>query len=458
MVDITDGLTSLREALAYADSLAGADTITFDGSFFTVLLDGSDLVIASDVTIDGDTDGDGAADITIDALDNSRVFDVTAGTSTLQHLVVAGGYAAGEDGGGVRILAGATLTLADVAVVDNHADGDGGGIHNDGTLTLTNSAVVGNEAGGDGGGIWNDGSLFLNELAVALNDAQSGGGIFNSDTALLTNTVLTGNTADAGIGGGILATGSTLTLINSTLSGNSAGAGGGIANIASNLGLVNSTVTGNAAHIAGGIGNDGGTDHLTLINSIVAGNEAIDGDDVQVGPDGHTPSYIGGNIVGDTLSQDGTAQPGSLALADIFAQVGLNPYTGALSGVLADNSGPLPTVGIKLGGAAQDTGSDAALPVDTQDVDHNGNSLEVLQVDARGFDRVSGSHVDLGAVELQPGQSFVVTTLEDQADFGRPERHAHRLRRPGAISRCARRWCWRSRTRPRTTPSHSRWD
>ena len=125
VVDITDGLTSLREALAYAASNPGADTITFDGSFFTVLLDGSDLVIASNVTIDGDTDGDGAADITIDALDNSRVFDVTAGISTLQHLIVAGGYAAGEDGGGVLILGGATLTLADVVVFDSYADGDG---------------------------------------------------------------------------------------------------------------------------------------------------------------------------------------------------------------------------------------------------------------------------------------------------------------------------------------------
>ena len=53
-------------------------------------------------------------------------------------------------------------------------------------------------------------------------------------------------------------------------------------------------------------------------------------------------------------------------------------------------------------------------------MDHNGNSLEVLQVDARGFDRVSGSHVDLGALELQPGQSFEVTTLEDELDSADP--------------------------------------
>ena len=77
-----DNLTSLREALAYADSLAGADTITFDDSLDTVQLDGAALVIASDVTIDGDVAGD--FDITIDALDNSRVFDVTAGNARRQ--------------------------------------------------------------------------------------------------------------------------------------------------------------------------------------------------------------------------------------------------------------------------------------------------------------------------------------------------------------------------------------
>jgi len=74
--------------------------------------------------------------------DTSRVFDVTAGTSTLQHLVVTGGHAAGEDGGGIRVAAGASLALADVAVVDNSADGGGGGIRNDGTLTLTDTVVA----------------------------------------------------------------------------------------------------------------------------------------------------------------------------------------------------------------------------------------------------------------------------------------------------------------------------
>ena len=97
-----DNLTSLREALAYAAGNPGADTITFDASLGTIVLDGNDLVIASNVTIDGDTDGDGDGDITIDAIGSSRVFDVTAGTSTLQHLVVTGGHAASEDGGGIR--------------------------------------------------------------------------------------------------------------------------------------------------------------------------------------------------------------------------------------------------------------------------------------------------------------------------------------------------------------------
>src|SRR5262245_12882736 len=74
---------SLREALALANTAADADTIKFDASLAggTISLALGELVIASDVTIDGDSVGnDNKADITIDAHHASRVFDVTAGT------------------------------------------------------------------------------------------------------------------------------------------------------------------------------------------------------------------------------------------------------------------------------------------------------------------------------------------------------------------------------------------
>ena len=221
-VDATDGETSLREALAYADSNAGADTITFAPSLAgdTIGLNGTQLVISTDVTIDGDADGDGAGDIAIDAQGGSRVFDVTAGTSTLRNLAITGGYVTGENGGGIRVAAGASLAIENSLVLGNETDAKGGGIHNDGTLTVTDTTVAQNEAAHGGG---------ISSVAAA--------------TATLTNVTLSGNSAaSSGDGGGIY-NGASLTMVNSTVSDNSSGFGGGVFNFG-DVTVTNSTLSG----------------------------------------------------------------------------------------------------------------------------------------------------------------------------------------------------------------------
>ena len=67
--DLSDGQTSLREAIFLAENQAGADTITFDASLsgMTIML-GSALSLTGAggaLTIDGDINNDGIADITI---------------------------------------------------------------------------------------------------------------------------------------------------------------------------------------------------------------------------------------------------------------------------------------------------------------------------------------------------------------------------------------------------------
>ena len=94
---------SLREALALANANADADTISFEaGLTGTLTLVNGQLTISSSVSIAG---GD-VVGITIDAAGSSRVFNVTAGTSTLEGLVITGGSS--SDGGG--ILNQATLS------------------------------------------------------------------------------------------------------------------------------------------------------------------------------------------------------------------------------------------------------------------------------------------------------------------------------------------------------------
>jgi hypothetical protein len=106
------------------------------------------------------------------------------------------------------------------------------------------------------------------------------------------------------------------------------------------------------------------------------------------------------------------------ALATVFARVGYNPHTGVLSGVLADNGGPVRTVAINPAGIAHDTGVNGALPPDTFDLNNNLNTAEPLPVDARGFARVVGGTVDIGAFEQQQGATFIVTTLADETYDG----------------------------------------
>ncbi len=99
-VDPSDGLLSLREALALADSdPTTADTIVFDASVQggTIMLAGSELTVASDVAIDG------GLGVTIDAQQASRILSVrpndTSITVALNHLTITGGQSSGSGGG-----------------------------------------------------------------------------------------------------------------------------------------------------------------------------------------------------------------------------------------------------------------------------------------------------------------------------------------------------------------------
>nr|WP_232434395.1 Ig-like domain-containing protein [Pseudomonas fuscovaginae] len=126
------GAGSLRQALS--DSLAG-DIVTFN-SAMTVNLN-SQLVIAKNLTIDGDLNNDGVADVTLSGQYKTQVLKVNSGvTATLDGLVITQGLAAGNGGN-----AGSDATAA-----------MGGGIVNAGNLTLNNVTVTANAASGGGGG------------------------------------------------------------------------------------------------------------------------------------------------------------------------------------------------------------------------------------------------------------------------------------------------------------------
>ncbi len=143
--DPTDGLTSLREAIAYAERLPGPSTITFDPAFFgtkprTIRLTGGPLVISDPATIT--IVGPGAKLLTLSGGSTDRVFDVEGGSLALSGLTIANGNA--DLGGGLR-NEGGRLVLTRVMIRGNRAI-VGGGLFNDGRTTLSGVLIKGNRA------------------------------------------------------------------------------------------------------------------------------------------------------------------------------------------------------------------------------------------------------------------------------------------------------------------------
>ena len=149
VVDATDEVNSLREAIAYAETLGGdADTITFaEGLTGTITLAQGALVINSDIAIDG-------TDITIDASGESRIFEVSADASlAIEGFALTNGYDAKYGG---AIYNAGELTLTDVAITASKSDKFGGAVYTAAgtTLTVDGSVFAGNTAASHAGAIF----------------------------------------------------------------------------------------------------------------------------------------------------------------------------------------------------------------------------------------------------------------------------------------------------------------
>jgi predicted outer membrane repeat protein len=356
---------------------AGAGSTTVDGGnaapVFTV--GGANLTL-SDLTI---TNGNGnnAVVNSQDAGGGITIAGLTA--ATVMRCTITGNTStqvAGNNGRGGGIFSAGTLTVMDSTITNNSADATGGGIFGDigTTATIVRCTVSGNNASLSGSGIYtNQGTLSLTDSTVSGNTAQNfGGGIYcNKGTLSLTRTTVSGNSAATGFGGGIYNNkGPTVSLTNSTISGNSAnqGLGGGIYNNGSTVTIANTSISGNSAAVNSGGGIYLGGTSLNLTNTIIAGSTG--GDCLNQGGTLATNSH--------NLIQDGSCSP----------MLSGDPKLGALQ----NNGGPTFTQALLAGSPAIDAGDDSVL----------GPPLS-LTTDQRGpgFPRKSGSHVDIGAYEVQ---------------------------------------------------------
>ncbi|MAS41540.1 MAG: hypothetical protein CML43_00030, partial [Rhodobacteraceae bacterium] len=400
VVDADDGLLSLREAIALVEATGvagGRITFAMGG---TIALDGTQLEIAGDVIIEGDRDGDGTGDVTLDAGGLSRVMRVTGGAdATINGVNFTDGDA--FSGGGLLIDGESTLMLSRAIISDNIASSDGGGIALGAGSTLRGRDLVlkGNTAGSEGGGINVTGDATLVNAEIADNSAIFGGGIEMEDPA------------------------ASLVLVNGVVHGNHAhGSGGGIDAFRGAVVVQSSTVTGNdAANLGGGLYvGDGAT--MTATNSIFAGNDAGVGVDAFLVED----LASGGGLILGTAAELQNGAPAPVATvapaADLFAQI--DGATGG--GLAADNGGFGRTVALKLSADNPALGGAVAHPGlvadDALDLDGDGDVSERLSQDAAGAAR-DWNQTDVGALEAAPidpspldPAALIVTTVEDVVD------------------------------------------
>jgi len=180
VVDASDGVISLREAVALAAQTPGADVVVAPHEIGGV--EGVYALELGQLTID-DADpltirSDGGTAV-IDAQSASRVFEVAAGSDVvLDGLTITGGYEPDPN------------------------TGSGAGVWNKGSIQITDCLFSGNAAGFLGGGLFNDlGTAVVSETVFDSNTATYGGGLSNNSALTVTGGVFRNNYATQGSGG-----------------------------------------------------------------------------------------------------------------------------------------------------------------------------------------------------------------------------------------------------------------
>lgn len=131
------------------------------------------------------------------------------GTKSVPGGVITGGYAAGNNGGGVKIVSGGTFTMTggNIAGCKAHS---GGGVDVGGTFTMTGGSIAGCVAAtGSGGGVLvgNGGAFEMSDgsiagCTVASQQRAFGGGICNTGTTTLSGSAKVQNCHVQNNGGG----------------------------------------------------------------------------------------------------------------------------------------------------------------------------------------------------------------------------------------------------------------
>jgi hypothetical protein len=369
--------------------------VTGSGADESAVLDGF-VITGGNANRSGNTDGGGMINVgTVTVLANPTLVNCRF------H-----GNSADRNGGGIYNELGDPM-ITDCVFSENHGDGSpigqgGGGVHNTrGSLTLRRCRFGGNTSIGGGAGLYNYNASttvidtsFGGNRVVGFGETHNGGGIRNhSSDATIINCTFTGNSAP--YGGGIHNTGnSSPSVVNCIFTRNEADVqGGGFGSWTGKPTVINCTFVENSAVTSGGgLGHAGGS-RTTVSNCIFWGNSA--NSSMQIG---------GGAVVTYSCVQGGMSGEGNIDMDPLF----LDPDgPDGLIGTADDD--------LRFGRQSPcfDGGDDAALPLDSADLDGDGDSSERTPLDLDGNPRSYGDWVDMGAYEYAAATAFPLSRASD---------------------------------------------
>ena len=389
VVDMNDGLISLREALDYVEP---GETITFADSLRgkTIALELGELCVH----------------------DVSETRKIDASSLWNAELQKPGITISGQNASRILLVEQAVRVEIDgIAFVDGDVNGNGGAILNWGdSLSLNNCAIYNCYASYGGAVSSGGGETTLVNCAINYNWAYEGGATYSSGgVTTFVNCVIDDNTAYHG--GGIYASGGETTLVNCALSNNAnsdnGGYGGAILNDGATLSLENCVVCDNTTYAGGAaVYADGG--ETTLTNCTVANNTASEGPGGGVNLLGASVFNAYNSMIVNNRAYDYSDETdweyvenwrdndvflGAAALAK--ARNTLSSFTRWTSG--ANNLTYNASKPLFTNAAA----GDYTLAANSQAIGKGNNQYVTTSVDLAGNPRVSDGTVDLGAYEYQ---------------------------------------------------------
>ncbi|MCL1983324.1 MAG: InlB B-repeat-containing protein, partial [Clostridiales bacterium] len=205
---------------------------------------------------------------------------------TIDGIIVTHGGGSADNGGGVNVSYGGTLTLASGEISGNNNAFFGGGVYTEGNVIVNGGKIAMNRSGSFGGGVYinNNGTLRMTGGEISGNESTgsgpsgggSGGGVYvNGGSFTMENGVIKDNVTPGG-GGGVYNTArGTFNLSGGEIKGNT-GSSGGVRNDGA-FTMSGGSISGNHGVLfGGGVYNSGNTD-FTLKAGNISGNDAPQG-------------------------------------------------------------------------------------------------------------------------------------------------------------------------------------